>query len=104
MGSIRLILDKLALKEKEREQKRAMEALASQARRVSMAPFVSQSMSGVQKAKPKQVARRKSWLKSGSWQKKIKTSEYVGYLIDNICALDFIYDVNFDAGKDESGI
>ena len=100
MGSIRLILDKLALKEKEREQKRAMEALASQARRVSMAPFVSQSMSGVQEAKPKQVIRRKS----GTWQKKIKTSEYVGYLINNICAEDFIYDVNFDAGKDETGI
>ena len=77
-----------------------MEALASQARRVSMAPFVSQSMSGVQVAKPKKVARRKS----GTWQKKIKTSEYVGYLINNICAEDFIYDVNFDAGKDETGI
>ena len=65
----------MALKEEEREQK----AGASE---------------------PKPIARRKS----GTLQKKIKTSEYVGYLIDNICAVNFIYDVNFDAGKDKTGI
>ena len=96
MGSIRLILDKLALKEEEREKKEAIDELVSQTRRVSVAPIGGQSMCGVQEAKPKQLARRKS----GTLQKKIKSSQYVGYLIDNICAVDFIYDVNFDAGKD----
>ena len=100
MGSIRLILDKLALKEEEREQKSGIDEVVSQTRRVSVALLGGQSMWGVQEAKSKQVARRKS----GTIQKKIKSSQYVGYLIDNICAVDFIYDVNFDAGKDETGI
>ena len=88
----------MALKEEEREQKSGIDEVVSQTRRVSVALLGGQSM--WEEAKPKQVARRKS----GTIQKKIKSSQYVGYLIDNICAVDFIYDVNFDAGKDETGI